>query len=294
MEINSNQNIQEIPTSTSPFLDTASRLKMQQPHGVFSFLEMAEAPSNEDTSMISLEVKNKVLQAETYQVNANVQLSTIKDLQKMGIDGTRETVSALVNESTLNFEKILASKYMELGKNSYYSDFTKWQGFLNKYFKLEFPIYLDGDQICAKILEISLKIAKKSRRGPANFVVVSPRVFEYIRLSPMFVYSNEQQYVGLSHIVGNINHINVYISQFTLNSDHIIVGTNTRNNNPGVVYGEYSRQLMQNEGYETNSINFQLRDRSVIASIGDSASDSYYTTPVSFGKKPIWRKLIKS
>jgi hypothetical protein len=292
MELNSNQNIQEIPTSTSPFLDTAFRLKMQQPHGVFTFLEMPEPPSTDGAPVLSLEVKNKVLQAETYQVNANVQLSTIKDLQRMGIDGTRETVSALVNESTLNFEKILVNKYTELGKNSYYSDFTKWQKFLNKYFKLEFPIYLDEDQICAKILEISLKIAKKSRRGSANFVVVSPKVFEYIRLSPMFEYNSDESYTGLSYNVGRIQHINVFINH-NLTSEDIIVGMNTRDNNPGVVYGEYSRQFMQNERYETNSIDFQLRDRSVIASIGDTASNSYYTAPVSFGKKSIWRKLIK-
>lgn len=288
MELNSNQNIEEIPTSTSPFLDTAHRLKMQQPHGVFTFLEMAEAP---DTSSTSLKVKTKVLQAETYQVSANLQLSNIKDLQRMGIDGTRETVSALVNESTLNFEKILVNKYTELGKKSYYSDFTKWQRFLNKYFKLEFPMYIDGDQLCTKILVISSKIAAKSRKGLANFVVVSPKVFEYIKLSPMFVYNNGQSYAGLSHMVGNINHISVFINN-RLNSNDIIVGMNTRDTNPGVVYGEYSRQLMQNERYETNSIDFQLRDRSVIASIGDSASDSYYTTPVFFGKKPIWRRLL--
>ena len=189
----------------------------------------------------------------------------------------------------------LFNQYSTLGKESYYSDFSKWQRFLNKYFKIEFPIYLKSDQICAKILEISLKIAKKTRRGPANFVVVSPQVLCIITDSPMFeFYAKTDIYSALKvDCVGRINHIQVFVNHLAL-SDDVIVGMNTLNNNPGVVYGEYSRQLIQNERYEANSIDFQLRDRSVITSIGDTASNSYYTIPVSFGKKSIWRKLFKA
>jgi hypothetical protein len=296
MELNSNQNFQEISFPSSKFLDTANRVKMAEPVGTFMFLEAADSIDIGDGyPVIAMEAQQLTIQAATYQTSSEIQLNTVDDLQQLhGIDAISLNTTILIEEAKNKMEQTLFNKYAALGRESYYSDFSKWQRFLNKYFKFEFPIYWKSDQICAKILEISLKIAKKSRRGPANFVVVSPQVFSIIADSPLFEFYEKEDNDRL-HLcgVGKINHIQVFVNHLATSHD-VVVGMKTLDNNPGVLYGEYSRQLLQNENRKTNTVRLELRDRCVIQEKGNSAKNSYYTVPVEFNKKSIWRKLIKA
>lgn len=298
MELNySNQNVQEISFPSSKFLDTANRVKMSEPVGIFMFLEAADSIDIGDGyPVIAMEAQQLTIQTATYQTSCEIELDLIKDLEKIhGVDVISFNTGILVDDARDKMEQNLFNKYSALGKESYYSDFSKWQRFLNKYFKIEFPIYSESDQIGAKILEISLKIAKKTRRGPANFVVVSPQVLSIITDSPMFeFYAKEDIYSALKvDCVGRINHIQVFVNHLALSHD-VIVGMNTLDNNPGVLYGEYSRQLLQNENRKTNTVRLELRDRCVIQEKGNSAKNAYYTIPVEFHKKSIWRKLFKA
>ncbi len=296
MELNSNQNFQEMSFPSSKFLDTANRVKMPEPVGIFMFLEAEDSIDIGDGyPVIAMEAQQLTIQAATYQTSSEIQLNTVDDLQQLhGIDAISLNTTILIEEAKNKIEQTLFNKYAALGRESYYSDFSKWQRFLNKYFKFEFPIYCKSDQICAKILEISLKIAKKSRRGPANFVVVSPQVFSIIADSPLFEFYEKEDSDRL-HLygVGKINYIQVFVNHLAKSHD-VVIGTTTLDNNPGVIYGEYSRQLLQNENPVNQTIRLELRDRYAIQEKGNSAKNSYYTVPVEFNKKSIWRKLIKA
>lgn len=301
MDINTNEPITQIPFPKSEFLDTSLVTEMKAPMGTVTYLEMITSTSegNEDMGQIGLQLKNKHIEAQTYQVGAEHSKEKSQDLKSIGIDLDAEMISVLGNESYLMMEKQLHNKYRDLGIQTYRKSFGKWKSFLNKYFKLEFPVYSESDKICSKILILSQMAAIRTRRGPANFVVVSPMMASLLMDDPSTIIKTSEilNSMGIYHSMSIADRIKVFIDpRMKYDNMEIILGKTTENGNDGVVTGQYSRQFMKVDSVDAMEFKptsrYQLRDRYVVTDIGESASGGFFTVNFVIGKKPLWRKLI--
>jgi hypothetical protein len=277
---------------------------MKGPMGTVSYLEMVTSTTGEEDGIgqIGLQVKNKHIEALTFQVEAEHSKEKLEDLKSMGIDLNDEMVSVLGNESYLMMERQLQNKYHDLGIKTYRKSFGKWKGFLNKYFKLEFPIYTEADKISSKILILSQMTAVRTRRGPANFVVVSPMMASLLMDDPSTIINP----TGLDHnSIGNYqslsiaDRIKVFVDpKMKYDNMKVILGKTTENGNEGVVTGQYSRQFMKVDSVGAMDFQpttkYQLRDRYVVTDINESSADGFFTVDFVIGKKPLWRKLINA
>jgi hypothetical protein len=214
----------------------------------------------------------------------------------LGVNVDDQMTSVLINEADINMEKLLKAKYMELGTNTEKSTWSKWKIFMNKWFRLEFPEYTkDPKDLVNKILRISNLIAVKTRRGPANFVIVSPKIASILQEDPrVLLYPIGNLIQRETKAFANISdRLKVFVDNYqTLDNETVIIGKTTRDGNVGVVIGECSRQLMKTYNYHPlQTTNYQLRDRLALSETGDEPY-GYYTTKFIIGKKPIWRKLL--
>jgi hypothetical protein len=303
MDINTNEPITQIPFPKSEFLDTSLVTEMKGPMGTVSYLEMVTSTTGEEDGIgqIGLQVKNKHIEALTYQVEAEHSKEKMADLRSMGIDLDTEMISVLNNESYLTMEKQLHNKYHDMGIQTYRKSYGKWKSFLNKYFKLEFPIYSEADKICSKILLLSQMTAIRTRRGPANFVVVSPMMASLLMDDPSTIIktSEIENSMSIYSPMSIADRIKVFIDpKMKYDNMTVILGKTTENGNEGVVTGQYSRQFMKVDSVGAMDFlpitKYQLRDRYVVTDINESSADGFFTVDFVIGKKPLWRKLINA
>jgi hypothetical protein len=301
-----NEPITVLPFPSSEFLKTSLRVQMQQPMGTVSYLEMvnessADGDGEDGMGRIGLQVRYQHIEAQTYQVQSEHSKEQASDLDRFNIDIVTQISSMLNNESLNNMEKILYKKYYDLGLETHIKSINKWRRFLSKYFKLSFPIYTESDKICSKILILSNMVAIRTRRGSANFVVVSPMIASLIADDPKseLLIESIQHNDGLYPFAIISDRVKVFIDpKMTYDNSTIVLGKTTEEGNTGVVMGEYSRQLFKNDTYDSvnliPTIKFQLIDRFVIADIGNDSNNGFVTANISIGKKPLWRKLIRA
>ena len=305
MNIHTNEEILEFPFPESGFLDTAYRVKMNSPIGQITYLEMEITNTSGDSDdpgigQVSLRPMTKVIQSETHEANSVIKKDHIQDLQKMGIDMNSQMFSVLDNESLMMMQKKLHTKYLNLGNASQEKMLSKWKKFLRKYFKIEHILYVESSQLANKILLLSKMIAIKTRRGPANFVIVSPMINSLLTNDSRFVFNEFKSINTAGEIcsTGRIgNEIVVFVDPLMSYDDSkIILGRSTDHGNVGVVIGEYSRQGMKLDDYGSidfsPEIKYMIRDRYVIEDVGSSPENSFLTTKLKIGKKPLWKKLI--
>jgi hypothetical protein len=198
-------------------------------------------------------------------------------------------------------EKQLHNKYHDMGIRTYRKSYGKWKSFLNKYFKLEFPVYTEADKICSKILILSQMTAIRTRRGPANFVVVSPMMASLLMDDPTTIIktSEIENSMSIYSSMSIAGRIKVFIDpKMKYDNMTVILGKTTENGNEGVVTGQYSRNFMKVDSYGAMDFQpttkYQLRDRYVITDINESSADGFFTVDFVIGKKPFWRKLINA
>lgn len=305
MNIHTNDPIIELPFPNSEFLDTAFRVKMTSPIGTVTYLEMVVENTSGDSDdpgmgQISLRPMNQVIEAKTYQTASTTSKENITDLEKMGIDINAQMTSVLDNESYMNMEKQLHNLYRDLGQQSQEKILSKWKKFLRKYFKLEFPIYVEPENLVSKILVLAKMIAIKTRRGPGNFIVTSPMLNSIIFDDARTTASSLKAITRGSSIyrTGEIgNAVKIFVDpHMKFDNMEVVIGRTTEHGNSGVVMGEYSRNLMSIEDVDAMNfkptVKFELRDRYAISKIGSTPEDSYITVKFKLGKKPLWRKLI--
>jgi len=301
MDINSNQPIIEFPFPNSEFLSTAFIAKMNGPHGTIPYLEMVvESKEDDEMGQIGLQVRNKQIAAETFQVTSESSKTQSEELQKMGIDMDSQMSSILNNESFLGMEKQLHDKYYNLGIRTYRKSYGKWKSFLNQYFNLEFPIYTEVNKIGSKILILSQMTAIRTRRGSANFVIVSPMVASMLMEDPSVRILETEMRNNSTEIYPSLSiadKIKVFIDpKMKYDNMTIVLGKTTESGNTGVVMGQYSRNFMKVDSVGATDFQpttkYQIRDRYVITDTNESASDGFFTVNLVIGKKPLWRKLI--
>jgi hypothetical protein len=305
MNINSNEPILEFPFPKSEFLDTAFRVKMNGPIGEVTYLEMEvqnTSGDSEDPGMgqILLRPMRKVVESQTYEVKSNVSKDHVDELEKMGIDTNHQMFSVLDNESFMMMQKQLQNKYHELGDASYEKILSKWKKFLRKYLGIEHVLYVESDQLITKMLVLSNMIAVKTRRGPANFAIVSPMINSILADDPRFAFSemNSLTKGGEIYSSGRVGHsIKVFVDpNMSFDNMKILLGRTTEHGNTGIVMGEYSRQAMKVDDYGamdfSTETKYMIRDRYVINTVGSNPEDSFVSVEIKLGKKPFWKKLI--
>ena len=300
MNINTNEPITDIPFSKNEFLDTAFRTKMNAPTTYINYLDMSETKIRDDgMAQIGLNLNRQTITSKNYQVSATYDKQNSENLKLFGINTDDQMQSVLINEANMNIEKTLKEQYSELGISMEKSDWSKWKTFLNKQFGIEFPEYVkDPKDLINKLFLYSNLIAVKTRRGPANFIVVPPSIAAFIAEDPRVILNSIGNSInhGVTPFATIADKLKVFVDPSSKYEDGtVIIGKTTSDGNPGVILGEYSRQMLKVDDISAMDFSqiekYQLRDRLAITPIGNHPY-GYYTKTFITGKKPIWRKII--
>lgn len=269
-----------------------------------AFGDPLEGPIEE----IGLQLKKDVIKLEpfmTMAVNSKEEIQKMKDLHQNFIPEFYVNQS-LNQEHVTKKEQKLYNLYRSLGEKSEESIFlnkSKYKRFLKSIFpKLTFPTYLGGldDQqvfrlIISKILNYSNLIAAKSRRGPANFVVLNGQIGAYLQDHPTFVPVATSNIltnaVGQVYFIGTFSNMQVFVNPYLKwNDNKVVVGRKTTDNNPGVVCieGEITENRVINDPQIIQTVSQML----AIKEYGTNPEDLYATISFNMNKKPLWRTLL--
>jgi len=281
-------------------LNTACILPMNGPNGVITYIDYsidAEPQLHIEGEIpmqtLSLSLFTTLATSESYQCTTTVQSSTMEDLKSLhGADGIEMSMSVLKNEMHAGIQKRLYEKYASLGSTNRESKKTKWRKWVEKTFNRQLPEYTE--KLVSRILKISNQIASDSRRGPAQFVIVSPRTLSEMQKDPRFLYviqSKEHHFP----IAGQIPGMNVYVNAGGhRDSNQIVIGRKTSGaGEPGVYYCEYSNDIDTYEDPISMDTKIRFLSRHVIKEVGQTPRSLYYTEDMIIGKKPWWRKLFR-
>jgi hypothetical protein len=165
----------KFPAPNSKFLNTAYRVPMDMPMGTLTYMDMSFTPPSKPDEMgeASMSVMTKFVQAEMFKVDSVYSQQQIKDLSEYGISGIEHIVSTAYEEMCKGYEIRLMKMYQESGRISKESTpVSKWKRLM---FRLGFEDIDYAENPITKILMYSNLIAACSRRGPANFVIVTSR-----------------------------------------------------------------------------------------------------------------------
>lgn len=207
---------------------------------------------------IRLVAKKKALQLETFQFQSKVsreQISDITKLHGLEIDYPGMIQSALEQESEMQTEKLIKNIMRYAGEQHYKMTFSKFQALMNEWFsfvpKKRIKEELD---IIKHLIYYSNMIAKDSRLGPANYVVVSggfaPRIMEL----PQFVYNDPNQPQldqanGFVYKAGQIGmSLEVLIDpNLEYNDMSVILGKNSQESSDAIFYVYMDPVVMNDE-----------------------------------------------
>lgn len=289
----------KLPFPDDSFMSTAMVKDMQERAMGVSYLtpEISEERSG---NMIGLKTNNQFLEASVRRVKSSISKETLMDMQAMhGIDPFQELVSALSNEILLGNQKVLNGIYKKLGEETERKSRSKWKSFLNKYFNIEFPIYVkDSKELALKIVLFSNLIAAKSRRGPGNFIVVSPYTWGLLQEldSVTLLNPGDSMSAGIIQVGTMNNQFQVFLNTSLPYGDTtVIIGRKSEEPFSGAIFGRYTRELEVMDSYSPmdfkETSEYVLIERSIISEFGNP-SDAYYTANIVVGKKPLWRTLI--
>jgi len=281
-------------------IDTACVLPMNGPNAAITYLDYAvdagPQPHLEGEipmQTLSLSAFTTVAHAKSYQCSTVIQKSHMEDLKSLhGVDAIEMSMDVLKNEMHAGIQKRLYEKYASLGSTYRESKKTKWRKWVEKKFNRQLPEYTENP--VSRILKISNQIATDSRRGPAQFVIVSSKTLSEIQKDPRFLYviQNREHHFP---IAGQIPGMNVYINTGgRWDSNQVVIGRKTSNaGDPGVYYCEHSNNINSYEDPISMNTRIQFLSRHVIKEVGMTPHSLYYTEDMIIGKKPWWRKLFR-
>jgi hypothetical protein len=236
----------------------------------------------------------KTAELETYRVNTKVSKEQMEDIQKMHgmgvIDTTSMVKSALENESGMMQQKLIRDIISFAGEQNYKESYTKTQMFLHNWFGYTPKVRVKSDdQLFQKIILFSNKIAAKSRKGPADYIIVSGGMAARIMDLPQFVYNdpnqpNLEQWTGYIYSQGNLGgRLSVLIDpNLSYRDMRIIMGSNVKEHDEGI-YHVHTDPVF--EEFETMlglvpSVNIVLSQRMALIAT-DNAHQRYLTLEIT-------------
>lgn len=295
----------EVAPIVSSFLDTAARHATKNSIGELTYLEMVEKPAStsEGFAELSLVPQKKVIDIETFRYTAKCNPEIIKNLESIhGVNYVKNTASALYNEMVNTTELKLYDTYKEAGKESQNTWLTNWQVWCNKKFGITYPKYIDITEegftrkLHATILTMCNKVAVKSRRGPANFLVGNSQIISYIMdmsgFTP-FIKRDKTEDEGTITCVGSLGDIKVFANPNANWTDNVLVmGRTTTSRDPGVHFIEHDKTVNAIVDLSGDA-KVILSTRQSMVNIGSTYKNTYLTRTLEFRKPPFWKKLFK-
>lgn len=207
---------------------------------------------------IKLVSKRKGISLETFQVQSKVSIEQMKDLEKLHgleIDYPGMMQSTLEHESEMQTEKLIKDIMRYAGEQHYKITFSKFQALMNEWFsfvpKKRIREELD---IIRYLIYYSNMIARDSRLGPANYVIVSGGLGSRIMELPQFVYNDPNQpqldqASGFVYKVGQIGTSLEVLIDPNLRYDDmsVILGKNSQESSEAIFYVYMDPVVMNNE-----------------------------------------------
>lgn len=299
----------KMPSFNDRFMNTALVMSLPAEHATVSYFDIEMDNEKDENGYASLSIKpfRQVLKAGSTETSSISGLDTKEDLFALhGINLDEQIASALINEDFASKSKKLAATYFELGQESTNDLYNKMMSknwltkLIKKYRKSSIPTYIENHvELTKKILLYSNLVGANSRKGPAKFLLTNGRVCSELMDSSMFVFdsenkTNESSYIGIQY-KGHINGIEVFLDpNMGFNDNRIVLGRKTKEQEPGVIYGEYKNSL-----YRIDVAAFppqekiSLLSNFLISKVGNSVKNNYICMNAEFNKKPLWEKLLK-
>jgi hypothetical protein len=278
------------------FIKTASIIKVTSPISQIRYMDMVSIPDENGNETVALKAFNKTISLTTKQVSSSMRTSQLKELnENFGIDSTLMMLNTMCNEKISGMEKELYKKYTEIAVNSDIL-LTARQKFFRRFFKkMKFPIYADSDRkVLAKILLFGNLIATRHRRGPADFIVVGPRIASMLQDMPMFVMlpldiTNNRTINPIGSLAGITVYTNASLSW---KDTSVLVGRSTKLSESGVYLLEMEDWVEEFVEHNSNDTKIMLRSRQAIADTM-GADTKYVYVNLELTTPPKWRKWLK-
>lgn len=288
-------------------INTAPYHKMNIPDGVIPYLETQQTgdshvimPGELPMSTLEVQFMQAFVKTQTYQVSASIPASRARDLNVLhGTSVSSKMQETLYAEAVRHAEKQIAEEYWKNSWINYEKEKTGWQTFILDFFNLEKYTYINNDSnnLVNRIKELSNKIAKETRRGPGNFVILSSQLLILLEDCPAFHYDTGERSLINEHSknylrAGYIGNIIVYHNTTDQwNSMEILVGRMGTNDEPGVHFCEYSNEYQSMSDPLTMVEKMRLLSRYAVVRVGEC--DGFYIADrISIEKKPWWRKFL--
>ena len=278
------------------FMKTASIIKVTSPMSQIRYMDMVPGVDENGRETVSVKDFNKTISLSAKQVSASMPTDQSKELnKKFGIDSTLMMLNAMCNEKATSMEKELYKKYIAIAGNIDIL-LTPRQKFFRRFFKkMKFPIYADSDRkIVAKFLLFGNLIATRHRRGPADFIVVGPRITAMLQDMPMYVMlplDNMNNRAINPH--GSLAGIKVYTNlALPWKDTSVLVGRSTKLSESGVYFLEMEDTVEEVVSHDSNDTRIVIRSRQAISdTLG--ADTKYIYVNLEFKTPPKWRKWLK-
>jgi hypothetical protein len=278
-----------ISDTSDQFLDTALRLKLTNPVGMYMYMDMPPKAGEKET--LSMKLFSKSLATQSRSVKAIYRNETTEHLKtNFDIDPKLEIVNQLVREDLDVLQLKLYNLYCELGKENT-GKRTRWQTFAEKKLKVSMPIYTSS--VIKSILMLSNYIMKTSRRGKIDFIVVARNLGALIQDSPEFVFLPVTRNFKTIELIGSVHGISVFVNHsLPMNNFTVTAGRKTNPQESGVVIGEYSKTVYDvvNPDFSTNCV---IGSEDVISSAGFHPSINYYSREIRIDKAPLWKRILQ-
>jgi len=153
-----------------------------QDMGVAQLLSHFEASSNIPT--MSLKVEKQAVEAGTRRLGTSWSMELEQDLMNMnGIDIDAEMTNAMSYEIQAEIDREMVIRMIQVSLNSGFgTGYSVWKPQLadGRWFAER------GVDFYAKIVVEANRIAIRNRRGPANFIIATPKVCTILQLLPEF------------------------------------------------------------------------------------------------------------
>lgn len=153
-----------------------------QDSGVAQLLSHFEASSNIPT--MSLRIEKQAVEAGTRRLGTSWSMELEQDLMNMnGIDIDSEMTNAMSYEIQAEIDREMVIRMIQVSLNSGFgTGYSIWKPQLadGRWFAER------GVDFYAKIVVEANRIAIKNRRGPANFIIATPKVCTILQLLPEF------------------------------------------------------------------------------------------------------------
>jgi len=275
-----------------------------------------ETPDN----LIGLNLFNKSVAAQTFQVAAGVTREQVQDLKQFGIDAVAQVEAVLVNELTQSINKLILSRIFRNGATNA-QNVQNTDGFnLSEAFtigagtgnfnlgpgntnnvditltKPSVQVGTGGEtqgtlqrRLLSKILAGTNLISVRGRRGPATFAVCGGQIGTALQDIAGFVpypLSNTVNQAGGSlYPIGAIAGVTVYVDPtMAWNDTRVAIGRKGDGNSPGLVFMPYlMAESVETIAEGTMAPKIAVKSRFALVDAGFHPETMYYTLQFLFG-----------